>query len=133
MSNTLLLTICVSVGAVVLGTLIAILVVKTDVIGKRFWEWMLLLPISIPPYIGALSYLIFFGSQSTFTKLTHVNIDIYSTPAVIGIFIGFMYPYVYLVVRGSLLRIHELEFSHLTSSLRMLKLWDFDQDTFVWL
>ena len=63
LQRSLGLTLVVTILGVVLGVSSAWLVVRTDLPGKRTWQWLLALPMVIPPYIGAITYIILFGPR----------------------------------------------------------------------
>ncbi len=53
--------ICVAVG-----TILAMLVVRTDIPGKSWLRMLLLLPYGIPPFIGAMAWLSFLDQWVTY-------------------------------------------------------------------
>lgn len=59
--NTFSLTIAVTAFAVIIGISLSWLVVRTDLPGRKVWQWLLALPLVIPPYVGAVTYIIVIG------------------------------------------------------------------------
>ena len=59
--NTLSLTIAVTVCAVIVGVSLAWIVIRTDIPGRKILQWLLALPLAIPPYVGAVTYIIVLG------------------------------------------------------------------------
>src|SRR5699024_810590 len=59
--DTLSLTFTVTLCAVALGVILSWIVVRTDIPGRKMWQWLLALPLVIPPYVGAMTYIIAFG------------------------------------------------------------------------
>lgn len=56
-----LLAVCSTVWALAIGVPWAWLVARTDVPGRRIFRWLGPLPLAIPPYVGALSYVVLLG------------------------------------------------------------------------
>ncbi len=104
--NTGLLMLTVTIAVVLLGTTLAFLVMRTDMPGRRPLRWLLALPLALPAYVGALSYVIVFGPRgwvqawSGSTPLS-VHGSLFSTALLLTLF---CYPYVYLLVMSSLQR-----------------------------
>src|SRR5690554_2825177 len=59
--NTLSLTVVVTLFSVVIGVSLAWFIVRTDLPGGKVWRWLLALPLVIPPYVGAVIYIIVLG------------------------------------------------------------------------
>ena len=111
--NTFSLTFAVTLFAVAIGVSLAWIVVRTDLPGRRVWQWLLALPLVIPPYVGAVTYIIVFGPSGWVRDLwrdtpwlvdTFGNypINIYSFWGVFFVLTMFTYPYVYLIASASL-------------------------------
>ncbi|TCK92770.1 iron(III) transport system permease protein [Natranaerovirga hydrolytica] len=111
--NTISLTVIVMIFSVIIGVLLAWLIVRTDIPFKRTLKWLLALPLLVPPYVGAVTYIIFFGRsgwlQAAWTNNSFLStligdypVDIYSFWGVSFVLIMFTYPYVYLIVSASL-------------------------------
>lgn len=76
---------------------------------RKFFEWALILPLTIPPFIGAYVYagmLSYTGTiQTLLMKYTNFNgksylLNIMSIPGAVFIFSIFLFPYVYLTVKS---------------------------------
>ncbi len=98
------LALIVTSASAVTGTVLAFLVVRTDLPGRRCFRWLLALPLAFPPYVGALTYIIIFGPRGWVQGLTGwtpfpVYESLFSTSLVLTLF---CYPYVYLIVMSSL-------------------------------
>ncbi|MDR5658744.1 iron ABC transporter permease [Serpentinicella sp. ANB-PHB4] len=111
--NTLSLTFVVTVSTLILGVSLAWIVVRTDIPGKKIWRWLLAVPLTIPPYVGAVTYIIVFGRSGWARELWQntpfiVNtfgdyeFNIYSFWGVTFVLTMFTYPYVYLIASASL-------------------------------
>ncbi len=102
--NTGRLAFIVTSASAAIGSVLAFLVVRTDLPGFRHLRWLLALPLVFPPYVGALTYIIIFGPRGWLHGLTGwVPFPVYesllSTSVVLTLF---CYPYVYLIVMSSL-------------------------------
>jgi len=103
--NTLSLTVVVSISTLLIGVSAAWLVNRSDLPGRKIWEWLLALPLVIPPYVGALSYIIVFGPRGLLQNLLgQTPIDIYSFAGAALVLTLFTYPYVYLITGSALKR-----------------------------
>jgi len=110
--NTLGLLVTVTALAILMAVPLAWLVVKTDLPGRRFWQWALALPLAIPPYIGAFVYVVLFGYNGAAENLlnqvltgTGVTFDlpgIYGFGGVTMVLTVFTYPYIFLLVTATL-------------------------------
>ena len=107
--NSIFLIIGVSFFVVLIGVLSSWLVTNYDFAGKSFFEWALILPLAVPPYILAYTFTEIFdtyGSANIFLnniflfedkKVFFPNVrNIYGA---IAVFSFTLYPYVYLVSR----------------------------------
>ncbi|MCR6105340.1 iron ABC transporter permease [Salipaludibacillus agaradhaerens] len=115
--NTLSLTAAVTGAAVIIGLSLAWFVIRTDLPGRKLWQWMLALPLVIPPYVGAVTYIIVFGPSGWLTNLwndtnwlTAIAGDfpfkIYSFFGVFIVLTLFTYPYAFLIAIASLRRLN---------------------------
>ncbi len=111
--STGILLIGVGVGVVLIGTILAYLVVMVEFPGRKYLEYALFLPFTIPAYVLAFVYLGVFdysGYVQTFIRDIFGNIgfsgfDIRSGYlAIILIFVLAFYPYVYMLARASFSR-----------------------------
>ncbi|EEG77033.1 ABC transporter permease [Dethiobacter alkaliphilus] len=113
MWNTLSLTVAVTFSAVIIGISSAWIVVRTNLPGRRVWRWLLALPLVIPPYVGAVTYIIVLGRSGWARDIWQntswlVNLfgdyplDIFSFWGVFFVLTMFTYPYVFLIAGASL-------------------------------
>ncbi len=103
--NTLSLTVVVSLAALLIGVAAAWLVTRTDLPARKIWAWLLALPLVVPPYVGAISYIIVFGPQGLVRNLAgETPFDIYSFGGVAAVLTLFTYPYVFLITSAALKR-----------------------------
>ncbi|HHY61345.1 MAG TPA: iron ABC transporter permease, partial [Firmicutes bacterium] len=96
--------ICVAVG-----TILAMLVVRTDIPGKSWLRMLLLLPYGIPPFIGAMAWAQLFGPVGYVSKLymtltgaTSAPWNIYSAAGVVLVLAVYQFPVVFITVSGAL-------------------------------
>ena len=109
--SSLLLVTGVSFLVLLIGTTTAWTVTNYDFIGKRFFEWALILPLSIPPYILAYTFTGLFDTYGDLNNLFRYIFDLEDSvtvfPNVRNIYGGIivfsftLYPYVYLVSRSA--------------------------------
>ncbi|OWZ84561.1 ABC transporter permease [Natranaerobius trueperi] len=115
--STISLTVAVTVCAILIGVSLAWIVVRTDIPGRKMWQWLLALPLVIPPYVGAVTFIIVFGpsgwlqdfwsNSSLVTNLVgNYPFDIYSFWGVFLVLILFTYPYVFLITSASLCKMN---------------------------
>lgn len=108
--ESLLLTGGTVVLASLAGIVLAWLTVAYDYPLRRFFSFVFLLPLAIPPYIAAYTYssmLSYTGSVQTWFREMGVAVnqnyfDVMSMKGAIIIFSLFLFPYVYLMVRSFL-------------------------------
>lgn len=111
--NTFSLTFAVTVCAVIIGVTLAWIVVRTDIPGRKMWQWLLALPLVIPPYVGAVTYIIVFGPSGWVRNywrdtpwlvnlLGEYPLNIFSFWGVFFVLTMFTYPYVFLIASASL-------------------------------
>ncbi|WP_346962373.1 iron ABC transporter permease [Clostridium sp.] len=110
---------------VIIGVTLAWLISAYDFPFRKFLRWSLILPLAIPPYIGAYTYagmMSYTGVVQRFFRNTlsiEVNqkyFDIMSIEGTIFIFTLFLFPYVYMVTRTFL----EKQSAGLIESARLL-------------
>ncbi|SHK00626.1 iron(III) transport system permease protein [Anaerobranca californiensis DSM 14826] len=103
LNNTLSLTIVVTFSATVIGVLLAFLVERCELPGKKMWQWLLALPLVIPPYVGAVTYIIVMGPRGwLFQWLGQSPFNIYSFWGVAFVLTMFTYPYVFLITSSAI-------------------------------
>ncbi|MBO8157914.1 MAG: iron ABC transporter permease [Bacillaceae bacterium] len=109
--NTLVLVIFTAIATMMIGTSLAWLIVNYQFPLRNFLKWGLILPLAIPPYIGAYVYhglLNYTGFiQVTLRNSFHIEVNqqyfnIMTIPGAIFIFTLFLYPYVYVITKGFL-------------------------------
>ena len=110
-TNSLILVTGVSLITLLIGTGTAWLITNFNFHGKRFFEWALILPLAIPPYILAYTFTGLFDSYGTLNNLSRdlfqlgdgVNIfpNVRNIYGAVVVFSFTLYPYVYLVSRSA--------------------------------
>lgn len=101
--NTMSLTVVVTFFAVILGVSLAWLIMRTDLPGRRYFQWLMAIPLLIPPYVGGMCYIIIFGPRGWVQEiLGHSIIDIYGFWGAAFVLSVFTYPYVLLIVYSAL-------------------------------
>ena len=113
--STLSLGAAVTLASTFIGVSLAWLVTRTDLPGKKLWKWLLALPLVIPPYVGAVTYIIVLGPRGWLYEAVRAfsgndggySFDIYSFFGVFLVLTLFTYPYVYLITSASLSKISQ--------------------------
>jgi iron(III) transport system permease protein len=105
-ANTLLIGFGGLVGSLVLGAAMAFCMARLEIRGSRFVSLMAILALVSPPFIGAYSWIVLFGSGGL-VRQALMSWGIFIPPifGVWGILIVFsfkFYPYVYLLASGAL-------------------------------
>ena len=112
-TNTLILLFGVGVLTFLLGVSTAWLVSNYNFPGRRYFEWLLILPLGFPAYIMAYTYTGIFdyaGPIHSFLRNSmdiHIRgsvFDIMNLPGAIFILSITLYPYVFLISRSSFLQ-----------------------------
>ncbi len=104
--NTLSLAAVVGLVSGFLGFTLSWLVNRTDLPGRSVLRWLLALPLAIPPYVGAMTYIIVFGPRGWVVRSLGASpIDMYSFFGVAFVLSVFTYPYAYLVVGAAIGRL----------------------------
>ncbi|PKR77537.1 iron ABC transporter [Halalkalibacillus sediminis] len=112
-TNSLLLAVTVGFLTMFIGTSLAWLVSAYDFPMRRFFQWGLILPLAIPPYIGAYTYhgiLNYTGViQTTLRNQWDITVNqqyfnIMNMPGAIFIFTLFLFPYVFTITKAYLSR-----------------------------
>lgn len=106
--NSLTLVAAVTLTSAAIGIALAWLIARTDLPGRRVWLILGTLPLVIPSFIGALTYLAAFGPRGLLQQAL-APLGVTKLPSIYG-FAGawlsltlFTYPYVLLPVRAALL------------------------------
>ena len=102
--NTLWLLLGVGLGTALLGTALAALVALCEFPGRRWFAWLLVLPLAMPGYVLAVAFIGLFDYGAPFTGWLrdHAALqlpDIRSRGGLIAVMTLALYPYVYLVAR----------------------------------
>jgi len=107
-TNSVILVGLTSLLTAFIGVTLAWLIAAYDFPLKKYFRWGLILPIAIPPYIGAYTYrtmLSYTGVvQSTLRNEFHYQVDpdflaVSSLRGAVFIFTIFLFPYVYMITR----------------------------------
>lgn len=112
--NTLSLTFAVTFSALFLGVTLAWIVHRTDLPGRKVWAWVLALPLVIPPYVGAVAYLIVLGPRGWLRDIWNksailpgeFSFNMYTFWGIFLVLTLFTYPYVYLIVSAAMRRLN---------------------------
>lgn len=106
--SSLTLVLFTALFTIVIGLSLAWLIAQYDFPLRNFMKWALILPLSIPPFIGAYTYhgiVNYTGViQKTLRNQFEINpnpafFDIMNVPGAIFIYTIFLYPYVYMITR----------------------------------
>lgn len=111
--EALLLSLGVSVGSVltcgVLGTLLAVLLSRFDFPGRRALEVFAVLPMALPPLIGAVSFVLLYSETgivprtlASWTGVDPASVAVGGVTGVLLVHTFTMYPFFYLTVRSGL-------------------------------
>lgn len=112
-SNSLILLLGVGISTFVLGVGMAWLVSIYEFPGRKYFEWLLILPLAFPSYMMGYSYvglLEYTGPLQAFLRnnlgiqFKGPIIDIMNMPGAIFVLSISLYPYVYVICRASFLR-----------------------------
>ncbi|QOW23333.1 iron ABC transporter permease [Lysobacter avium] len=102
--NTAWLLLGVGAGSAILGTALAALVALCEFPGRRWFAWLLVLPLAMPGYVLAVAFIGLFDYGAPFTAWLREHAawqlpDIRSRAGLIAVMTLALYPYVYLVAR----------------------------------
>ncbi len=109
--NSIILIFFTGIFSIIIGLSSAWLITAYDFPFRNFFKWILILPLAIPPYIGAYTYdglLNYTGPLQSFFRnslgiyLNPQYLDIMNLNGAILIYTIFLYPYVYLITRSFL-------------------------------
>lgn len=114
--QTLSLMIAVTLIAVLIGVSLAFLMIRTDIPFKKVLSWLVAVPLVIPPYVGAVAYILVFGPSGYLRHL--VDINIFSFWGVAFVLAMFTYPYIYLLTMSGLKKLNH-NFEEAAASLGM--------------
>ena len=112
LAGTLLMAIATSGIAVVLGTVFAWLIARTDMFWRKVLEWGVIVPLFISPFIGAVAWNILGSPRSGMINTNlrwmlgldekTVLVNIGTFPGVVFVMVLYFLPYAYLLVASSL-------------------------------
>lgn len=106
--NSLILVTATAASTIFIGLSLAWLIAQYEFPFRRFLKWALILPLSIPPFIGAYTYhgiVNYTGVVQTTLRerfgmaLDPAFFDIMNLPGAIFIYTVFLYPYVYTITQ----------------------------------
>lgn len=97
--STLWLCLGAMLGTVLLGTISAAMVVFVDFPLKKFFDWALILPLSIPAYLLAFSYTDLCGYAGWLSKAFGFQMQLMNLKGGIFIFSLALYPYIYVPLK----------------------------------
>ena len=105
--NSLMLMASATVLSVLLAVPLAVLTVRTDLPGRRFWTVVVSLPLAIPSYLGAFAFLALFRPRGIVQGwLEPLGVEelpsVYGLPGAVLIITLYTYPYVYITTRAAL-------------------------------
>jgi len=109
-ANTLILGVLVVLLSLIFGTLSAIFIVHTDVLGKKHLRWLLLLPLAMPAYLVAYLYTDIFDYAGPIQRALRDYLDwqspndywffdIRTLPGAAIVISLVLFPYVYMLTR----------------------------------
>ena len=111
--NSIILVSGVSILVMLIGAVTAWIVTNYHFFGKSFFEWGLILPLAIPPYILAYTFTGLFDSYGTMNEIARSIFNLQQNEVffpnirnIFGAIIVFsftLYPYVYLICRAAFL------------------------------
>lgn len=108
--NSLGLALAVSAAAILIAVPLAWLITRSDLPGRNFWAAVIPLPLVIPSYVGAYLYVSVLGPRGQLQTLLETWFGVQRLPGIYGFWGALLvltlmsYPFLYLTVRGSLLR-----------------------------
>lgn len=106
--NTAVAVLGGALGALVIGFAFAWVVARTDAPGRRFVETGALLPLFVPPLVGALAWSILGSPRNGLLNVAArewglpLAVDFYSLPGVVFVFAVYYAPYIYLFLAAAL-------------------------------
>lgn len=101
--NSLFTTVLSALAAVIIGTVIAIALDRTDIYGSSLLRLFLLSPLLVPPFIGAIAWIQLFGPNQGLNKLFEFEIwNIYGADGVIALMTIHSFPTAYVIISSSL-------------------------------
>lgn len=108
LGNSALLAALVTAASALLAVPLAWLTVRSDLPGRRAWTVLAALPLCVPSYVGAFTFVAAFGPRGMLQGLlAPLGVErlpaLYGLPGAVLVLTLFSYPYLLLTVRGALL------------------------------
>jgi iron(III) transport system permease protein len=100
--NTIMLVSLSMLFSGMIGTVMAYFITCFDFYGRKVLSVLLYFPLAIPPYIGAYVYMDMFQKGGLSANIFRTTIPIQSLWMSVFVFTLFLFPYVYIGVRGYL-------------------------------
>lgn len=104
LGNSLTVSVLGTIGATVLGVLLAWLMARTDLPLERVWRSLLIVPYLVPPFIGAIAWVYLLGpvgylnrAYMALTGSTEPFFVIYGQAGIVLVMIIYSYPIAYMV------------------------------------
>ncbi len=96
-SNTLLISMSVASLSLILGLPLAWVISRTDIPGAPRWRSLFSFPYAIPPYVGAIAWILLANPSSGFLNhLLPFQLNIYSFFGLVWVECSFLYTFVFL-------------------------------------
>jgi iron(III) transport system permease protein len=102
--RTVQLAVLVTIASTVLGVTLAWLTTRTDLPGRRLWRVVVALPLVIPSFVGAASFVLAFARGGLLDQFLPADRlpDVRGLPGAVLVLTLLSYPYVYLPVSARL-------------------------------
>ncbi|QLD90687.1 iron ABC transporter permease [Natronomonas salina] len=105
--NSLLLMVGVTVLSILLAVPLAVLTVRTDLPGRRFWTVVVSLPLAVPSWLGAFAFVAMFRPRGIVQGwLEPLGVrelpDLFGLPGAVLLITLYTYPYVFITTRAAL-------------------------------
>lgn len=110
--GTLIMAVSVAALSVVFGGLAAWFLTRVNVPGRKLWEFGLILPLFLSPFVGALAWMMLAAPNSGMINVNlrwmlglgpdAVFVDIMTLPGVVFVMLLFYIPYAYLFISSAL-------------------------------
>ena len=101
--NSLFTTALSALAAVIIGTVIAIAIDRTDIYGSSVLRLFLLSPLLVPPFIGAIAWTQLFGPNQGLNRLIGFELwNIYGADGVIALMTIHSFPTAYVIISSGL-------------------------------
>lgn len=104
--NSAYSTVLSAIGAVIVGTAVAVILDRTDTRGTTALRMFLLSPLLIPPFVGAIAWLQIFGTNQGLNRAFGTQVwNIYGGDGVTFLLTIHTYPIVYVIIAAALRQI----------------------------